>query len=118
MTKHEHPPAEYRLTPEDEKKFETLGAAVADVIASADTLLVPGDRFALHPDNFAEASDFEEDAGQLPSVLCAFAFRELGVTPAGLTTVREEGNEKWFATDRPDVLLGTDGTDWWIELKK
>lgn len=118
MTERERQRDEYELTPEDEKKFEKLGEAVTDAVASLDVLLAPGDRFPLHPGSFEDAAEFTDDVTSLPDVIRAFAFRELGVTPQGLTTARESGSEKWYATARPDVLVGTDGADWWLEIKK
>lgn len=148
MTEKEHPASEHELTPEDEKKYAALIEALSDTVAGIESLLSPGDRFALRAENFGDVPQFDFDVTAASSlaarggaeatsmdqlaadvvdtevdevaaanrVILAAALRELGVTTQGLTTVRESGKEKWYATGRPELLLGTDGTDWWIEI--
>jgi len=55
--------------------------------------------------------------------ILAIAFEELGVNPNNMELIKEEktetgGDFKYYKTNRKDILLSFDGTDWWVERKE
>ncbi|MDP2934606.1 MAG: hypothetical protein Q8N59_02485, partial [bacterium] len=55
--------------------------------------------------------------------ILAITFDELGVNPNNLELIKEEkpetgGDFKYYKTNRKDILLSFDGTDWWLEKKE
>jgi len=74
-----------------------------------------------------KAGKFNEKVAEIENnvrkSILAIAFEELGVNPNNLELIKEEktetgGNFKYYKTNRKDILLSFDGTDWWIEKKK
>ncbi|GEM_PF-5390385 len=107
-----------QLSEDLEKKFETLAGAISDTIENLGTILAAGDRFALDPASFEEAEEYDEDDENpeaLKAFIVAFAQKQLGVHSAA-TPHHALADDSFYLTSQPNILLGTDGKDWWIEL--
>jgi len=109
-------PPEVQLSAEEREQFQEVAEAVGDTIENIEMFLEPGDRFAIHPATFAEAEALEEDEGRVKDLLRVFVFEALGLEQGSLQVFGKVQNEQWFKTKNPDLVVGTDGTDWWLEF--
>jgi hypothetical protein len=100
---------------------EVLG----DVVEGFEDLVELGDRFGLHPLNFELTSEYDpekdkEEENLRTKIILNYTFQELGFNPKNPEIVEEmieeEKRIRWFKTNRPNIQLGYDEIDWWLEL--
>ncbi len=101
--------------PENLEKFEALAEKVLGTIESIGEILTPGEPFALHPDNFEVAEEYTESPEKLKAFIVSCAQKELGVH-ADMIPEHDGNGDVYYKTNQPNTFLGTDGTDWWIEI--
>lgn len=111
---------EEELLPEELEQLAELADAVGDTLENLGEFMTPGDRFPLKPVSFEEAEEFGDryNEQRLGQIIVLFAMQSLGVSPETLTMpFRTEDGKEWFHTTTHDIVLGTDGSDWWVEFE-
>lgn len=107
------------------EQWKELGEALGDVVEGFEDLVEPGDRFGLHPLNFELTSDYNSEKDKKEEelrtkIILNYTFKELGFDPKNPEIVKEiveeEKRIRWFKTNRPNIRLGYDEIDWWLEL--
>ena len=101
-------------------------------------IIPPGKKFALSVDNFAltdlfirkTEADFSltqaknvkdrlnEVREELGKVILNFAFKDMEFDYENRELVEENEDEKLFKINNPELLLGYNGNDWWIEHRE
>ena len=89
---------------------------MTDTVENIEMFLEPGDRFAIHPATFVLAEGFDEDESRMKNVLLNFVLDAFDLKQGSLETFRKVGQEQWFKTSNPELVLGTDCSDWWLEF--
>lgn len=115
----EVPGKEKNETKEQTELLEGLKATVTDTMENLQQFLAKGDRFPLHTASFSDAEKIAEKVGneKIMGTILLTAMEKLGIDGANLPKpFKSHGNERWFNTSLNGVVLGTDGSDWWVEL--
>ncbi|MCK4354869.1 hypothetical protein KAW43_00760 [Candidatus Parcubacteria bacterium] len=129
------PIVDIEVDKEELEKWKALESDLEDLTEGAEDLLIEqDDKFVFHPANFELTSDYSdiEDQEELSAeeklrkkVILNYAFEEFGFDIKNPEIIEEkiiqEGEEtktiKYFRTNQPNLILGFDGVDWWIEKK-
>lgn len=72
----------------------------------------------LCPETFGHDFEDPEEEKKVIKVILNFAFEEFGVDKHNLELIQEKGDEKFFKTNRPDIVLAYNGDYWWFERIK
>jgi len=119
---------------EELERWKELKTILEDTIEGFDDLVERGDKFVFHPANFELTSDYleKDDEEELDTeekirkkVVLNYVFKELEFDLKNPKLIKEETSKtdeekitiKYFETNQPNIILGFDGIDWWIEKK-
>jgi len=97
----------------------TVRGEIADVVTGLTDLLAGGEKLPLHPQSFEALSDPPLDPateGKVRQVILLYAFRALGFNPKQPELLAEREDGRLFKTNQSHIVLGFDGTNWWLEL--
>jgi len=116
------PIVDIEIDKEKLEEWKELEEASSVLVEGFEGLVEPGSRFSLHPKNFDIISDYDsedrEEEDLRTKIILNYTFKELDFDPKDCEVIREDEGIKFFKTNRPNILLTFDGTDWCLEPRQ